>query len=345
MFSWVLIINVLWEGPMRVILTLLVCCCATQAQATLLVYDGFEYNSGDLLAPTNDTVGSPNPGLLNTAYGVNWRYAGAGGASNKAPGIASTGLIYAGLQAGVGNSVTFNSTQIGSARNSFANQTSGTVYWSALLRVNDVNTLTTGTNGMMLGGLNNATGPGPLPTVVGAVLRIKADASDPTRYFIGTGMNSGTGTGTGGATNVQFESTSRVESISAAVFVVGAYTFVAGATNDIAQMWINPDASTFGAGSSPAATLTSAPGPAIADSSTQIQSFNLRNVNTVGAPDVQFDELRVGTTWADVTPAAVVVPEPAAFLFLLVSCGLVAARRLVVKPFVRQALTRLNEHP
>ena len=30
------------------------------------------------------------------------------------------------------------------------------------------------------------------------------------------------------------------------IFLVGAYTFVSGVTNDINSMWINPDVSTFG---------------------------------------------------------------------------------------------------
>jgi hypothetical protein len=48
---------------------------------------------------------------------------------------------------------------------------------------------------------------------------------------------------------------------------------------------------------------------------------------------VTLDELRVGTDWASVTA----IPEPVAFWLLLVSCGLVAAGKWVVKPFVRQA--------
>ena len=60
----------------------------------------------------------------------------------------------------------------------------------------------------------------------------------------------------------------------------------------------------------PTATLTSAPGSGVNDSSANVLGFNLRNVNTVGTPTgVLFDELRFGTNWADVMPA---VPEPTA---------------------------------
>lgn len=332
---------------MKYLAVFLVCLCATPAGATLLLYEGFEpvnpdpattlnYRPGELLAPTNDTTVTANPGQHNSAYNVDWRYAGAGSATtNKAPGIANGSLVApTGLQASVGNSVAFDTGQIGSARIGYTSQNAGTVYWSGLLKVTSVGSLSNGVNGMMLGGLNNAQGAGTLPTVVGAVLRIRADAAIPTTsYFIGTGMNSGTGSGTGGA-NVQFETGTSYHAEGDTVFVVASYTFVSGATNDIAKMWINPDPSTFGAGSEPSATLTSAPGSAIADSSASVNSFNLRNVNTVGAPGVLFDELRVGTTWADVTPLAVVVPELGAFWLLAACCGLVAVRKWVIKPFV-----------
>jgi hypothetical protein len=303
---------------------------AVDVRAALLFYDGFDYTSGQPLAPTNDTTGSPNPGQLNVAYGVNWRYAGAGGGVNAAPSVGSGTLSYPGLQASTGNSAAHDMTQIGSARIQVAPAaiSSGTVYWSALLRVNDVGTLTTGVNGMLLGGFNNATGAGTLPTVVGAVLRIRKDAADMSEssYFIGTGMNSGTGTGANG-TNVQFDN-GNPHLEGATVFVVGSYEFVDGATNDIARMWINPSALSFGAPAAPAATLTSSPGSAIADTFASLVSFNLRNVNTVGNPSVQFDELRVGDDWASVTPT---VPEPTSASLLLVSVIMGRWRRGLVR--------------
>jgi hypothetical protein len=133
-------------------------------------------------------------------------------------------------------------------------------------------------------------------------------------FYVGTGMNSGTGTGANG-TNVQFDN-ANAHLEGQTVFVVGSYEIVPGATNDIARMWINPDVSTFGAALPPAPSLISSPGTAIADSSAQLVSFNLRNVNTVGNPNVQFDELRVGDDWASVTP----IPEPASLSLLLLAC-------------------------
>jgi hypothetical protein len=171
---------------------------------------------------------------------------------------------------------------------------------------------------MLLGGFNNSVGPGGLPTSVGAVLRIRQDSTDSSVYHIGTGLNSGTGTGT--SPNVQFDNTTPLTA-GTTVFVVASYTFVAGANNDEARMWINPNVNTFGDALPPTETLFSAPGVGIADTFVSLVSFNLRNVNTVGAPTLQFDELRVGTTWADVT--TVPIPEPAATA--LVGFGLLMA--------------------
>ena len=317
----------------------LIALTGANAGASLLFYDGFDYTPpGTLLAPLNDTPTTPNPGLLNVAYGWNWRYAGAGGAANQAPGIASGGLNYtdvgaagySGLQSTIGNSVLFDMTQLGSARVQVtpAAISSGTVYYSGLLQVNSIGTLTAAGAGILLGGFTTATGPGTAPPgTVGGVLRIRTDASDPAVYHIGVGMNSGNATGAGGP-NVQFDTAPHTAGQT--VFVVASYEFVAGANNDIARMWINPDPADFALASPPSATLTAAPGVAVADSSANLISFNLRNVNTVGLPTgVLFDELRVGTSWADVMPAA--IPEPAAAgligLGLLVASGWHRLRR------------------
>ena len=287
----------------RILILSVMVALAAPSQASPLFYDGFNYTAGELLAPVNDTTGSPNPGQLNVDYGVNWRYAGAGAAVNAPPGMASGGLSYPDLAPSTGNSVLFDMTKLGSARIQVtpAAISSDTVYWSGLLQVNSIGTLTTGANGMLLGGFNNTAGAGTLPTTVNAVLRIRQDTSDPTAYHIGTAMNSGTAAG-----NIQFDNVTPYAA-GQTVFVVGSYEFVAGTFNDVARMWINPNSADFGAASPPSATLTSVPGGSAAEL-TSVLTFNLRNVNSVGLPTLQFDELRVGTTWADVTP----VPEPAA---------------------------------
>ena len=307
--------------------TALIALTAANAGASLLFYDGFDYTAGALLAPTNDTIAIPNPGLHNVDYNVDWRYAGAGAAANKAPAIASSGLTYpAPSVPSSGNSVLFDATQIGIARIQI-NPTainSGTVYWSGLLQVGTVANLNA-VNGMLLGGFNNTPGPGTSASSVGACLRIRQASGDTTKYNIGTAMNSGTGSGAGGA-NIQWGTGSYAAGQT--VFVVGSYEFVTGTVNDVARMWINPSLSDFGTTLAPGGNITSAPGFNIADSFASLSTFNLRNVNSVGTPTgVLFDELRVGESWADVTP----IPEPPATgllgLGMLVVAGWYRSRR------------------
>jgi len=279
---------------------------AASAGADLLFYDGFDYTAGQLLAPLNDTVATPNPGQLNVASGYNWRYNGAGGAANQAPGIASGGLTYPGPLPSSGNSVLFDPTQLGASRVQVTPTAinSGTVYWSGLLQVGTVANLNA-VNGMFLGGFANSTGPSAAPpTAGGGLLRIRQDSSDTTTYNIGTAMNTGTQAG-----NIQWTPTGMGFSAGQTVFIVASYDYVEGTANDVARMWVNPSLSDFGAATAPAATLTS--NPQLGTEFGSVLSFQLRNVNTVGAPTgVLFDELRIGTSWADVTP--VVIPEPAA---------------------------------
>jgi hypothetical protein len=301
---------------MRQILILLAVCGASSAEAALLHYDGFEpvspdpatefnYRPGEPLAPRDDTTGTPHPGQLVPApYNVNWRYVGGGAAAtNNAPTIASGSLSYSGLYPSTGNKVAFDMTQIASSRVQVASAiNSGTVYWSGIIQVSALGATMNTVNGLLLGGFNNTPGPGTTANAVGAVLRLRKDPTDNSMYNIGTAMNSGTGAG-----NIQWSGPFAPSSTDT-IFLVGAYEFVAGSNNDIARMWINPSVSTFGAGTAPAATLTSAPGGSIADSFASISTFNLRNVNTVGTVDALFDELRVGDDWASVT-----VPEPSLF--------------------------------
>lgn len=90
--------------------------------------------------------------------------------------------------------------------------------------------------------------------------------------------------------------------------VVGHLSMTAGASHyNVFDLWVNPD---FGDASSPDASAADS-----ADTSNNITSFTyvgLRSVNLGPSDVVLFDELRIGTTWADVVP----VPEPATILLL-----------------------------
>ena len=307
-----------------------VCLCAMPAQAGLLFYEGFapnaaptgpyDYQPGEPLAASPDPNGTQENGQYNedsphaSKY---WRYIGSGAANTAAPKIDSTSgsLSYPGLLPSTGNKLAFDMTQIASSRIQVANAiNSDTVYWSGLFQVSALGATLNTVNGALLGGFNNTVGPGASANAVGAVLRIRKDPTDGTKYNIGTAMNSSTTAG-----NIQWSS-GFTPSSTDTIFLIGAYEFVSGTNNDIAYMWINPDISTFGALTAPSPTLTSA--PSVADSFASISTFNLRNVNTVGTVTALFDELRVGTDWASVT-----TPEPSAFVMIGLAGVFAFARR------------------
>jgi hypothetical protein len=203
----------------------------------------------------------------------------------------------------------YDLTQNGSARiNIPTAPATGTVYWSALFKINDLANLTdggaTGLTSVLIGGFNNTQGPSGNPSTFGATLLAKKDAADATNmhYFIGTSVNSANG-------NRVFEPTSSV--VGDTLFIVASYTVNPGSADDEVKMWVNPDSSTFGAATPPTETIL-APLMTGTDALTPvtggIASFLLRNVNTVGNPACQFDELRVGLDWASVTPAAGATP-------------------------------------
>lgn len=290
---------------------------AINARATLLLYDAFNYTAGQLLAPTNGTAGQ-----FNADFNVNWYYAGAATANTDPPGIGSGSLSYAdvaapgyaGLLPPVGNSVLFNTTQLGAARIQVVSSspTSGTYYYSGLLKVTALGGLNN-VNGLFFASFNSAAGAGGLPSTGSALMRLRSDPNDGTKFNVGVAKTTSTAAGV-----VQFSSTGY--DVGTTLFVVAAYEFVTGGTqNDVAYMWINPDVSTFGTATPPSPTLTSAPS-GIND--LNLLSVALRNVNTVGNPTILFDELRVGTSWADVTP----IPEPTTAALLVFAAGLLLAR-------------------
>lgn len=79
--------------------------------------------------------------------------------------------------------------------------------------------------------------------------------------------------------------------------VVVKYTFVAGASNDVIELFINP---TPGA-PEPAASLTAT--DADGTEPANLNAIALRQGNVSNAPSQQVDGIRVGTTWASVTAA------------------------------------------
>jgi hypothetical protein len=103
-----------------------------------------------------------------------------------------------------------------------------------------------------------------------------------------------------------------------AIFVVASYEFrnnwgdTPNLTDDVSRLWVNPNPATFGDSSQEPAPTVESTGGDIPE--LQIQSFFLREGQSAGTAGTlpvaraAFDELRIGTSWADVTSDVACTP-------------------------------------
>jgi hypothetical protein len=186
--------------------------------------------------------------------------------------VESGNLSYSGLPASTGNLVSFDGVGSDPAI-MFTPIVSGSIYASFIFKVTDQTAMTDLTDGGYIACLGNFDSR--------IWVRPNPDADPGTTFDIGYGSLSSNPPVTPGTYNVGDE-----------IFVVMSYDT---STGD-ASVWINPNSGDFG-GSAPATSLTEN------DAFTPffIGQFFLRQDSTGETPFVQFDELRIGTSWAYVT--------------------------------------------
>ncbi|HEY4417450.1 MAG TPA: immunoglobulin domain-containing protein [Verrucomicrobiae bacterium] len=257
---------------------------------------------------TTYTVGAYLSGqsrAANPGDGVQswWEYgptvaANSNNVATNQPIIVTNDLPVPGLYSdGGGRSVAFGGNGDSAVMNlttSANGITAGTVYFSFAFKLTDLTQLTT--NGTYFAGFNNLQSHDHAITTPAAVATRVMVRSTVGGFNVG--LQEGGGNPTTGF-NTAWGST--VFTLSDTIFVVGSYTFNSGAANnDVAQLWINPGSSTFGNGSAPAPDLTSS--GASADIA-RIASFTLLNQSAAEPPGL-LDDLRIGLSWADVTPSS-----------------------------------------
>ncbi len=198
--------------------------------------------------------------------------------------IETGNLSYPGLATSTGNKVKFDGSGT-DVYTVFASQTSGTIYSSFVLNVSALGGLTT-TGGYFTGFIQDAS-----TTVFGATVWLRQSA-------------------TAGKYNIGIATRTTAAAVSwlpgdydpgTNYFIVRADDIIAGAGNDVARIWVNTPAI---GGSEPTADATSAVGTDL----TSAARLFLRQDNATNTPFIEVDEIRVGTTWASVTPSGAAVP-------------------------------------
>ena len=261
--------------------------CASQTHAALIAYDGFSYTNGATINGTNGGTGWTSAWTADASF-VNYS--------------SSTALTYS---SGTVSVTGDNRTAIAGGAFSplvdrtFAAQT-GTVYFSFLFRYEATAGGTIDADDFVHFMLNNDNATANS----GGIGKINSDARLGSR--IG-GSNGGTTTNS--ATNMIAGNT---------YFLVGKISAsgASGANYDQMDLFINPTS-----GTEPGTTSATD----VADAGfSSLSHFTIRT-NAVDANDAfLFDELRVGTTFADVVP---VIPEPSVGLLAIAGLGVAIARR------------------
>ncbi len=194
---------------------------------------------------------------------------------------------------------------------------SGTIYYSFIFQVQNLGTLGTGAG--FICGFNTAVGPqGGTISFASARLYFKIPSTGSTNYQVGIGANTSAGSAATFLTNLYTTNSTN--------FVVCSYTFVTGngGSNNIAQMWLNPDPSTFGTALPPgtdaanydnggyASNNNNSGGVGSGALTNEVMSFYWRQGNSA-IPLVYAADLRIADCWGCVAPPAVnPAPQPAA---------------------------------
>ena len=230
--------------------------------AAPILYEGFDYAAGSALQ------GQGGWAPLNTGDEIT---------------VTSGSLSYPGFAPSAGNKVSFAGIGL-DYYNEFNSSgiTSGKVYYSFIIKVTDLTKATNTSGGYFMGFAYDN-------TTYGATVWTKR--VDDNSYNLGVASRTST-------SDVKYSTDNYT--LNSEILVVASYEFVDGTANDVANIWINPASQDFGTGTEPTPTLTvtNTGGTDL----TSIKRILIRQDSDTETPAMDIDEIRVGDTWAQVTP-------------------------------------------
>ena len=247
-------------------------------------YESFDYALGNLGIASGQVIPAPNlAGTTNT----NWNFG-----STRSAVVQTGSLTYTGLLTSSTSTKNINLINTGNSANIKVNIASNTigsgvitpVYYSFLMKVNSAPVAVTRIISVF--GTNNGGGNGS--TFAASVYAISATGG----YQIIVA-----GADVSSAPDVTSTQTSSVLATGTTVLIVVKYTPNAAASGGISKFWINPAAASFGA-TEPTPTFDLVNNGTIYEVAGCTLKTGLNMVNA------DLDELRIGSTWAEVTPSS-----------------------------------------
>jgi hypothetical protein len=311
---------------------------ASTASAALLVYEPFPYGNGNLDGNTNATAPSTLNGFSDTNK---WTVNSATPGTVK---VIDGDLTFSGLPTTTTNHMAqLRAANLNPVRVGIGEYPEGsTVYFSLLLEVpSDPATYgSSNTTGSFLAGFQFYPSSASTSTTmesttagVGGALTIRRVGSTAP----GTGYNLGIAFRDIPAATSRVFDTAHEFRGGETVFVVGRYEIKTGSQNDVASLYLNRNPT----GPEPTvADVVSDASVILAGTTTNydymwdntggqidtaIRSFLLRS-NGVEPSNINIDEIRIGSSWEEVT-GQVVVPEPATLRMLAVAVAALLARQ------------------
>jgi hypothetical protein len=233
---------------------------------SLLLYEPFDYS----------TIGV----AASSTAPANWTLSGTSGTDDFL--VNGGSLFYPGLPPSVGNSATNGGGGLGVRRLFSPAVSSGTIYFSVLFKMLDFG----------------------FGTWTGASTQIAALTSDDnTSFRLQVMMRSNSASGVvfgvqkgGTGSTITWDTTEH--RTNETVFAVGKYDFTMSPNR--ATLWINPTASAFGGAEPATGSISSTTGT----NGLTIDRFNFRQNTSATVPAaMEWDELRIATTWASAAPA------------------------------------------